>query len=91
MGALMKALSGVSSYAAKGGRNGGGTMWADLKDRIDGAMFQADLDEFEAWLDARPLDYPAAYREPLDELIETRREEIRSEDIGVIVRDRYDF
>jgi hypothetical protein len=91
MGILSKALNGMSSYAAKGGRDGGGTLWADLKDRIDGAMFLSDLDEFEAWLDARPLDYPAAYREPLDELIEARRAEIRAEDIGEIMLDKYDF
>jgi len=91
MGILAKALGGMSSYAAKGGREGGGTVWADLRDRVDGAMFLSDLDEFEAWLDARPLDYPAAYREPLDELIEAKREELRSEDVGSIVRGRYDF
>lgn len=91
MGVLLKALTPVSSYAAKGGKSGGGALWADLKDRIDGAMLPADLDEFEAWLDARPLDYPAAYREPLDELIEAKREELRAEDIGEILRDRFDF
>ena len=86
MGVLMKALSGTSSYAAKKT-----DQWADLKDRVDGAILMRDLDEFEAWLDARPLDYPAAYREPLDELIEAKREELRSEDIGQILRDRFDF
>jgi hypothetical protein len=43
------------------------------------------------WLDARPLDYPAAYREPLDELIEIKREELRSENITQILKDKYDF
>lgn len=92
MGLLLKALSAPSSYAAKGGKDRGSVdLWADLKDRVDGAMLPADLDEFERWLDARPLDYPAAYREPLDELIEAKREELKSEDIGQIVRDRFDF
>ena len=49
------------------------------------------LDAFVDWLDARPLDYPPAYRKPLDELIEAKREEIQSEDIGQILRDRFDF
>jgi hypothetical protein len=91
MGILAKALSPQSSYAAKGGKDGGGTVWADLRDRVDGAMYPAQLDEFVAWLDARPLDYPAAYREPLDELIEAKRKELASEDVGSILRERFDF
>jgi hypothetical protein len=92
MGMLLKALSPPSSYAAKGGKDPGSVdLWGDLKDRIDGAMTPRDLDEFEAWLDARPLDYPAAYREPLDELIEARREELKAEDIGEILKSRFDF
>lgn len=92
MGILLKALSAPSSYAAKGGKGSAGPqMWPDLVDRINGAMFASQLDDFEAWLDARPLDYPAAYREPLDELIEAKREEIAAEDIGGIMRDRFDF
>lgn len=92
MGILLKTLSGRSSYEAKGGKDGAGPkQWPELVDRIDGAILPAQLDEFEAWLDARPLDYPAAYREPLDELIEAKREELKAEDIGQIVRDRFDF
>lgn len=86
MGILAKSLSPPSSYAAKKT-----DQWADLKDRIDGAILPAQLDEFEAWLDAYPLEYPGAYREPLDELIEAKRDELRAEDIGLIVRDRFDF
>jgi hypothetical protein len=92
MGLLLKSLSPPSSYAAKGGKDPGSVdLWADLKDRVNGALLMADLDAFVDWLDARPLDYPAAYREPLDELIEAKREELRAEDIGLIVRDRFDF
>lgn len=86
MGLLSKTLNPPSSYAAKKT-----DQWADLKDRIDGAMLPSDLDAFEAWLDEFPLEYPAAYREPLDELIEARREELRAEDIGEIVRTKFDF
>lgn len=91
MGAIMKALNPVSSYAAKGGATRSRDLWAELKDRVDGALFPAQLDEFEAWLEARPLDYPAAYREPLNDLIELKREELEGENIGSIVRERFDF
>jgi hypothetical protein len=86
MGILAKTLEPPSSYAAK--KTG---QWEDLKDRVDGAMFMADLDAFETWLDDFPLEYPAAYREPLNDLIEAKREELRAEDIGAILRDRWDF
>lgn len=93
MGLLLKTLTPKSSYAAKGGKDGnaGPQLWAELKDRVDGAILLADLDEFERWLDAYPLEYPAAYREPLDELIEAKRAELRAEDIGLIMRERFDF
>lgn len=92
MGILARTLTPPSSYAAKGGKAPGSVdLWADLKDRVDGAMFMRQLDEFEAWLDAYPLEYPAAYREPLDELIAAKRDELRAEDIGEIVRTRFDF
>ena len=42
MGKLLKALSPISSYAAKKG-----TTWDDVTDRIEGAMFPAMLDEVE--------------------------------------------
>lgn len=86
MGALLKALSATSSYAAKKT-----TLWDDLTDRIAGAILPADLDELERWLDQRPLDYPGAWREPLDELIERKREELAAEDIGSILMERFDF
>lgn len=86
MGILLKALNPPSSYAAKKT-----DQWSDLKDRIDSCILMSQLDEFVDWLDARPLEYPAAYREPLDELIEAKREEIEAEDIGTILRERFDF
>jgi hypothetical protein len=92
MGVLLKALTPPSSYAAKGGKDKAGPdQWAELKDRIDGCILMSQLDAFVDWLDARPLEYPPAYREPLEELIEAKREEIQSEDIGQILRDRFDF
>lgn len=86
MGVLAKMLSPPSSMAAKKT-----TVWADLKDRVDGALLPADLDDFETWLDAYPLEYPPAFRDPLNDLIEARRRELEAEDVGSILRDRFDF
>lgn len=86
MGILAKALSPPSSYAAKKT-----DLWADLKDRVDGAILAVQLDELVAWLDAYPLEYPGAFREPLDDLIAAKRDELRAEDVGEIVRDRFEF
>lgn len=88
MGMLAKALEPPSAYSVKKDRPG---LWDDLVDRINGAILPAQLDEFEAELDARPLDLPGGWRGHLDELIEKKREELASEDIGNILRDRYDF
>ena len=55
MGILAKALSPASAYSVKRDKP---TLWGDLVDRIDGALLPAQLDEIEADLDARPLDYP---------------------------------
>lgn len=86
MGMLSKALEAPSSYAAKKT-----DLWADLSDRIDGALIESDLAKITKWLDDYPLLYPASWREPLDDMIEARRGEIQSEDIGLILRERFDF
>lgn len=86
MGVLLKALSAPSAYATK--KTG---LFEEVKDRIDGAMFQQDLDEVERWLDANAHTYPESWREHFDEMIEKQREEIASEDIGGILRDRFNF
>lgn len=86
MGLLAKTLSPPSSYAAKKT-----DQWEDLADRIAGALLPAQLDDIEQWLSDFPLQYPAAWAEPLADLIEARRDELKAEDIGLIVRDRFDF
>jgi hypothetical protein len=88
MGILAKALEAPSAYSVKRDQPG---LWADLIDRIDGAIVPAQLDEFEAWLEQRPLDLPGAWNSPLRDRIERRREELAEEDIGYILRDRFDF
>jgi len=86
MGLLKQALTPISSHAAKKT-----TLWEDLIDEIDGAFMPSQLDEIEARMDARPNDYPGAWLEPLAERIERRREELASEDISQIMRDRFSF
>jgi hypothetical protein len=82
----MDALSPTSSYAAKKT-----DIWDDLTDRIAGAMWPAVLDEVEDWIAWHEMDVPWAWREPLTELIEKRRDELAEEDISQILLDRFDF
>jgi hypothetical protein len=86
MGELLKRLSSVSAYRAK--QTG---IWDQIKDRIDGALILSDLDELVIWLDLHELEIPPPWIEEIYELMDRRREEIRAEDIGQIVRDKYDF
>lgn len=84
MGILARTLSPVSAHGAKKT-----PLWEDLTDRIAGAMLPVQLDDIEQWLIDRPLDYPLGWGEPLAELIECRREELKAEDVGDIVRSRF--
>ena len=86
MGILAKALSPSSSYAAKKT-----PLWEEIQDRIDGALFPRQLDEVEWWLECIELQVPRSWVEPIEELIEKRRVELRDEDITNILRDKYDF
>jgi hypothetical protein len=92
MGVLLKALSPPSAYGVKKrAAEGGHDLYGEVTDRIAGAMFARQLDEIDEWLDARPLEYPSGWDEQFRELIEARREEIAAEDIGGILRERFDF
>jgi hypothetical protein len=86
MGKLADALAPISSYAAKKT-----PLWEDLKDRIAGALLMVDLAEIELWLEFHELEVPWPWREPLAEMIARRREELEAEDIGGILRDKFDF
>ena len=86
MGALAKALSPQSSYAAKKT-----PLWDEITDRIAGAMYPRQLEEVEWWLEAIELQVPGAWRGPIAELIEKRLVELKDEDIAQIMRDRFDF
>jgi hypothetical protein len=62
-----------------------------VTDRINGALLMIDLAEIELWLELHEHDVPWPWREPLAELIAARREELEAEDIGSILRERFDF
>ena len=92
MGILAKTLNPPSAYSVKkAAATGGADLWGEVTDRIAGAMFVRQLDEIEEWLDARPLEYPAGWDNEFRDLIEAKREEIASEDVGTILRERWDF
>lgn len=86
MGAILKALSPPSAYATKQT-----SLFSDVKDRIDGAIIPQDLDDVERWLDANDHTFPASWRDSFNDMIELKREELRAEDIGLIIRERFDF
>lgn len=83
---IKAAFAVTSSYAAKKT-----SLWPDLTDRINGALLMIDLAEIEQWLELHELEVPWPWREPLAELIERRREELEAEDIGAILREKFDF
>lgn len=83
---LMKALERPSSYAVKKT-----DLWSEVTDRIAGCFMLSQLDEVRAWLEVHEMQVPRSWDESFDELIEKKREEIESENIGSIIRDRFDF
>jgi hypothetical protein len=88
MGMLAKALSPPSAYSVKRDQPG---LWGELVDKINGALFDAQLVELEVWLDLRPLDLPGAWVFELQSLIERQREELKAEDVSQVLLDRFDF
>jgi hypothetical protein len=86
MGKLAQELLPASAYRAKQT-----TLWADVMDRIAGAITPRDLDDLLAWLDFHELQVPAGWWNEIHPLIEARREELRSEEVGQILLWRFDF
>jgi hypothetical protein len=86
MGILAKALAPPTAHALKKTE-----FFAEVKDRIDGALLHQDLDQVVFWLDANDHLYPSSWREPFENMIELQREEIDAEDVGAILRERFDF
>jgi hypothetical protein len=86
MGLISKAFTPQSSHAAK--RDG---LWPDLMERLGECVLPTDVGAFEQHLDAIALQVPAAWHEPLAELIEKRREEIAEDDVSTLMRRNFDF
>lgn len=86
MGLLSDSLKPQSSHAAK--KNG---LWPALMERLTECVLPADVDEFERHLLSISLQIPAAWNEPLAELVEKRREEIAEDDVASIMRRNFDF
>lgn len=86
MGILAKALSPPTAHALKK------TDWfAEVKDRIDGAMLRSDLEAIDRWLDENDHTYPTYWRGRLNDMIELKREEIDADEVGSILRAKWDF
>lgn len=88
MGVLAKALSRPSSYSVKRDHP---ELWADIVDRINGAILAVELDELETWLEFHELEVPAGWDRSIAELIANRREDMAGEDIGEILIGKFDF
>ena len=90
MGVLMKTLDDAgkrpSAYSVKKT-----SLFDDLADRIRGALLPADLEDVEQWLDDNDHTLPHGWREPIDDMIEVKREELAAESVPQILRDRFDF
>lgn len=92
MGLLSRTIYGPSVYEAKGGKDQAGEkLWPELMARIDDCALPEDLDAFERWLTNRPTEYPAAWEEPLREVVAKRRQEIDEDDVATIMRRNFDF
>ena len=86
MGLISKAFTPQSSHAAK--RDG---LWPDLMERLGECVMPSDVDAFAEHLEAIALQVPAAWHEPLAELMEKRREEIAEDDVSDILRRNFNF
>lgn len=65
--------------------------WEQLMARLALCVLPADVDDFQADMTAEWFSLPPQWRDPLADQIELKREQIAAEDIGEIVRSRFDF
>lgn len=86
MGLINKALTPVSSHAAKQT-----TLWDELMGDLAACMTEDDICHFEAKLARLELSIPASWRGSLVDQVTLRHEEIGTENIGAIMRAKYDF
>lgn len=90
--AFAKSFERPSAYSVKRqAKEGGHDLYGDVIDRIDGVILKSQLAEVEEWLDANEHTFPAGWRETFNDRVELKREELEAEDIGGIMRDRFDF
>jgi hypothetical protein len=75
-GPLALSLTPVTAYRAR--QTG---IWAEIEDRIAGALTPFQLEEVEAWLIDHELEFPTAWNDPITEMLEKRAEEIEAEEI----------
>ena len=86
MGILADAFKRPSAHAAKKT-----DLYAEVKDRIDAVILKSQLAEVEAYLDANDHTFPTGWRDAFDNMLELKREELEAEDVGNILRARFDF
>jgi len=86
MGMIADAFKRPSAFSVKKT-----DLFAEVKDRIDAIVLKAQIAEFEEWLDANEHTLPLGWRDCFDNLLILKREELEAEDVGEILRDRFDF
>lgn len=90
--AFAKSFERPSAYSVKRqAKEGGFDLYGDVIDRIDGILHRVAFAEVVEWLDANDHTFPSGWRETFNDRLELKREELEREDIGSIVRDRFDF
>jgi hypothetical protein len=85
-GILARSLNPPSAYAAR--QTG---IWDEITDRIAGALTPEMLADVGGWLLLHDLQIPTMWEEPITEMMEKRAAEIEAEEIGQILRERFDF
>ena len=86
MGKLLDALTPPSPYRAK--QTG---IWEEIVDRVQGALTRQMLADVDTWILQHELQIPRSWADDILELMDKRLDEIEAEDIGQILRDRFDF
>lgn len=86
MGALAKSLAAATPYSA---RKAG--LWPELMDQLEGCLYPAAIDAFEAHIVSLGLQIPNNWHEHLANAVEKKRQEISDENITDILRERFDF
>lgn len=86
MGELLKRLTPATSHSAKKT-----DLWADIVAAIGRCVTREMLLDCEAWINSRELEIPAGWWSPIRDRLTLQAEEIASEDIGLILREKFDF